>query len=84
MGKFKKGEDMKKKKYYREWLGCCGWGVMLNYDSIIAKNKKKASQSKPNNMYACDKSFEIIKKIKEIHLEFTDKELSHIYGNQKI
>lgn len=74
----------KKKKYYREWLSSCGWGVMLDYDSVMAYSKSDASKNKSGNMYAYDKSFEHIIKVKDEHLQLNDEELSKIYGEHDV
>lgn len=70
---------IKKKRYYREWLSSWGWGVMLSFDTVMAKNKKEASEP-VGGMYAYDQSFETIKKVEKKHLHLSDYELSKIYG----
>ena len=73
---------MTQKRYYREWLASWGLGVMLAYDTIMAPNKRSAKKCKPISMYAYDKSFELIKRVKRNHLDLSDKELSKIYNNE--
>ncbi len=73
---------MAQKRYYREWLASCGWGVMMAYDTIMAVNKRSARERKPISMYAYDKSFELIKKVKRKHLDLSDEDLSKIYGEK--
>lgn len=70
------------KRYYREWLGSHGWGVMMDYDTVMAYSKDEARSNKPYNMYAYDKSFEYIGEVKSEHLHMTDQELSKLYGEQ--
>ena len=67
------------KKYYREWLSCHGWGVMISYDTVMARSKREAN-SPVNGMYAADQSFELIMRVPKKHLNMTDEELSKIYG----
>lgn len=74
---------IKKRKYYREWLSQCGWGVMLDYDTVMAYGKYDASKSKPFGMYSHDKSFEHIQRVKKKHLDLLDHELSHLYGGKE-
>ena len=75
---------LKEKRYYREWLTSVGWGVMLNYDTVRASTKRAASKkNKPSSMYAYDRSFERVEKVKEEHLHLTDVELSNIYGEKE-
>lgn len=69
------------KRYYREYLSCWGWGVMLAYDTMMAKNKKEASKFPQRHPY-CD-SFELITEVKKEHLRLSDEELSKIYGEQE-
>ncbi|MCK5613093.1 hypothetical protein KAR91_65070 [Candidatus Pacearchaeota archaeon] len=74
---------MKKKRYYREWLAQCGWGVMIGYDTVMAKSDWDATKNKPFDMYSYDKSFEFIGRVKKEHLNLTDLELSKIYGEKE-
>lgn len=73
----------KPKRYYREYLSCCGWAVMLGYDTIMATSKRKAAKHHPVSMYAPDKSFELIQKVKKEHLHLSDEELSKLYGEKE-
>jgi len=70
-------------RYYREWMSQCGWGVMIEYDTVMAKDRWKATESKPFGMYACDKSFECIIEVDEKHLHLNDEKLSKIYGESE-
>ena len=72
-----------KKRYYREWLKQCGWGVMLAYDTVMVSSKYQAEQKKPSSMYAYDELFENVTKVKKKHLELSDHELSKIYGEKE-
>lgn len=67
------------KKYYREWLSTHGWGVMISYDTVMARSKREAN-SPVSGMYAADQSFELIMRVPKKHLNMTDEELSKIYG----
>lgn len=71
------------KRYYREWMKQCGWGVMLGYDTVMANSKRQANKHKLYGMYARDESFECIEKVKKEHLHLSDDELSKIYGEQE-
>ena len=74
-------KKLKQYKYYREWLSSCGYGVMMKYDTIWAESKYMASIiMKPSDMYAYDKKFDSVTKVKEKDLELTDEELSKRYG----
>ena len=70
-------------KFYREWLSQCGWGVMLEYDTVFAKSEVDASKNKPFGMYSYDKSFEHIIKVKKEHIHLSNEELSKVYGEQE-
>jgi len=72
---------LKEKRYYREWMSQCGWGVMLDYDTVMAKSARTASKNKPFNMYG--NSFEHVIKVKKKHLYLNDEELSKLYGEQR-
>jgi hypothetical protein len=74
-----KKKDEKVKRFYREWLGQCGWGVMLYYDTILASSKKEAAKKVPVSMYG-DNSFECIEEVKIEHYDLSDNELSKLYG----
>lgn len=74
--------NRKPKKYYREYMSQCGWGVMLGYDTIMATSKRKAAKHHPTSMYASDKSFELITKVKKEHLHLSDEEVSKLYGKK--
>lgn len=73
----------KKKKYYREWMMECGWGVMLGYDTVMAHSKWDARMMGAKQMYSDDNVFECITKVKKKHLKLTNDELSKIYGAKK-
>jgi hypothetical protein len=74
---------MSKKTYYREWLSCCGSGVMLTYDTVTTKNRREAIMNKPFGMYAHDESFENVELVKQEHLHLNDNKLSKIYGEKE-
>ncbi len=71
----------KPKRYYREYLMCCGWAVMLSFDTVMAKSKRKAGTLPARQSY-CN-SFELITKVKKEHLELSDEELSKLYGEKE-
>jgi len=73
---------MGKKRYYREWMMECGWGVMLGFDSVMAGSEREARWMGARRMYG-EGTFEHIIKVKKKHLKLTDEELSKIYGEQK-
>ncbi len=56
---------------------------MLGYDTIMATSKRKAAEHHPVSMYAPDKSFELIQKVKKEHLHLSDEELSKLYGEKE-
>lgn len=71
-----------KKRYYREWLSSWGWGVMMAYDTVMAYSKRQASEMNEKlSMYAYDRSFETVVKVKKEHLHMTNEQLSKIYGS---
>jgi hypothetical protein len=72
----------RKKRYYREWLSQHGWGVMISYDTVMARTKRE-SKTPVAGMYDPDKSFEFIMKVPKKHLHMTDEELSKIYGHKE-
>jgi hypothetical protein len=72
----------KDKKYYIEYLKQCGWGVMLGYYTIIAKNRKDAQRNLPSSIYGSE--VDSIIKVKKDHLHFTDEQLSKIYGRKEV
>jgi hypothetical protein len=69
----------KERKYYREYLGCCGWGVMVMYDSVWATSSGAAMKMPQKNAYLKG-DFEGIYKIKKEHINLTDDELAGLYG----
>ena len=82
--------NKKPKKYYREWLTCHGWGVMMGYDSVWATSVKEAAKDEPADAYTCIEYaernylgyYECVIKIEDEHLDLTDEELSKIYGSK--
>ncbi len=72
---------MKPKRYYREYLGQWGWGVMMAYDIVLAKSKRHAKTFPKRFPYG--RGFELIQKVKKKHLNLTDDQLSKLYGCQK-
>ncbi len=64
-------------------MKACGWGVMLDYDTVWVESYDDAERDKPFGMYAYDKSFECIEIIKKEHLHLNDEELSKIYGEKE-
>ena len=69
------------RRYYREYLSCWGYGVMLGYDTVMAENKTEASKF-PQWCSYCD-DFELITKVKKEHLHLSDDELSKLYGEKE-
>lgn len=74
------GTEYKFYRFYREWLGEFGWGVMMAYDAVLAKDKAQANSMKPSRMYSYEKQFESITKVEPEHLFLNEEELSKIYG----
>ena len=70
------------KKYYREYLGTWGWGIMLAYDTVNATSYNDA-RSKPQRFPYVEGDFESVTIVKDEHLGLTDEELSKIYGEQE-
>ena len=69
-------------RYYREYLGAWGWGVMLAYDTVEAYSRSDA-RTKPQWSPYVRGDFELITPVKKEHLDMTDEELSKIYGQQE-
>ena len=70
--------------YYREWLSCHGWGVMLSYDTIMAYSSGDAQRHPAGNHYAIDNSFEFCYRVKKEHLHLNIEQLSELYGHQEL
>jgi len=77
-----KAKKTKVDRYYREYLACWGWGVMLAFDSVWAQSSSHAREFPQRNVYI-DRDFEGIYKVKDEHLPLTDGELSKLYGHQE-
>ena len=83
--------NRKPKKYYREWLMCWGWGVMMGYDTTWNTSVRKAAKGEPQNAYTCwDYAkrnplgyYECVERVKDEHLDLSDEELFKIYGTKK-
>jgi hypothetical protein len=70
------------KKYYREYTGAWGWGVMEAYDTVWAHSRKKAIQKSMRSRYGRDNkaALDFIVEVPKSELNLTDEELSKIYG----
>lgn len=72
---------VKEKKYYREFMQCCGWGVMLGFDTVYATSANKAWCMPVRQGYG-DRPMDGVYRVKDKDLDKTDVELSRIYGKQ--
>lgn len=68
------------RKYYREYMMQCGWGVMLGYDTVMAINPTQAWKMPARSIYG--DGMEGVWPIKAEHLDLSDCELSRLYGHQ--
>jgi len=78
------------KKYYREWPMCWGRGVMLGFDTTMAKNQKEASAERPKSAYiawdVAEKSklgyYDAVVVVPEHLVDLPDKELAHWFDSK--
>lgn len=89
---FKKVFKREPRKYYREWLICHGWGVMLLYDTTFAKTRAEAAQGEaPRFAYIPWENarifplgyYEVVVRVPEHLLELSDEELAHWFDSKK-